>query len=160
MAYFVVGGIFMYTRRGARGVEVIPNYSFWKGLPFLVKVSRTQPSLLLLKLFFFCFRMDFSSPSVHATRKEMAIMDSRQKSIILTCNQILRACAHQPFPVAPPPNCSEPCGGVALCCCSGGACPCSYFYCCWELLSWRGVRRPVTSAETITAVVRPAARTP
>ena len=59
MAYFVVGGIFMYTWRGARGLEVIPNYSFWKGLPFLVKVSRTQPSLLLLKLFFFLFQDGF-----------------------------------------------------------------------------------------------------
>ena len=39
MAYFVVGGIFMYTKRGARGVEVIPNYTFWKDLPFLLKVK-------------------------------------------------------------------------------------------------------------------------
>ncbi|CAI8043558.1 Cation-dependent mannose-6-phosphate receptor [Geodia barretti] len=37
VAYFVVGGIFMYTQRGARGVEVIPNYTFWKDLPFLLK---------------------------------------------------------------------------------------------------------------------------
>jgi hypothetical protein len=37
VAYFVVGGIFMYTKRGARGVEVIPNYAFWKDFPFLLK---------------------------------------------------------------------------------------------------------------------------
>ena len=30
----------MYAARGARGLEVIPNYSFWKSLPFLIKVSR------------------------------------------------------------------------------------------------------------------------
>ena len=28
----------MYFMRGARGVEVIPNYTFWKDLPFLIKV--------------------------------------------------------------------------------------------------------------------------
>ena len=41
MAYLVIGGIFMYTQRGARGAEIIPNYSFWKDLPFLVKVNCT-----------------------------------------------------------------------------------------------------------------------
>ena len=29
----------MYFMRGARGVEVIPNYTFWKDLPALIKVS-------------------------------------------------------------------------------------------------------------------------
>ena len=36
--YFIVGGLIMYFMRGARGVEVIPNYTFWKDLPFLIKV--------------------------------------------------------------------------------------------------------------------------
>ncbi len=38
IAYFVVGGIYMYRIKGARGMEVIPNYAFWKDLPFLIKV--------------------------------------------------------------------------------------------------------------------------
>ena len=29
----------MYTQRGARGMEVIPNYTFWKDFPFLIKVE-------------------------------------------------------------------------------------------------------------------------
>ncbi len=28
----------MYRVKGARGVEVIPNYTFWKEIPFLIKV--------------------------------------------------------------------------------------------------------------------------
>ena len=28
----------MYRIKGARGMEVIPNYAFWKDLPFLIKV--------------------------------------------------------------------------------------------------------------------------
>ena len=48
MAYFVVGGIFMYTQRGARGLEVIPNYSFWKDFPFLIKVRTVLLLFLLL----------------------------------------------------------------------------------------------------------------
>ena len=28
----------MYFMRGARGVEVIPNYTFWKDVPSLIKV--------------------------------------------------------------------------------------------------------------------------
>ncbi len=39
IAYFVIGGIYMYVQKGARGLEVIPNYSFWKDLPFLIKVG-------------------------------------------------------------------------------------------------------------------------
>ena len=39
IAYFVIGGIFMYTKKGARGTEVIPNYTFWKEFPFLIKVN-------------------------------------------------------------------------------------------------------------------------
>ncbi|KAL5506689.1 hypothetical protein EMCRGX_G008412 [Ephydatia muelleri] len=37
IAYFVVGAIIMYTFKGARGIEVIPNIGFWKDLPFLIK---------------------------------------------------------------------------------------------------------------------------
>ena len=39
VTYFVVGGIYMYKKKGARGLEVIPNYAFWKDLPFLIKVN-------------------------------------------------------------------------------------------------------------------------
>ena len=39
IAYFVVGAIIMYTFKGARGIEVIPNIGFWKDLPFLIKVE-------------------------------------------------------------------------------------------------------------------------
>jgi hypothetical protein len=37
IAYCVIGGIFMYSQKGARGTEVIPNYTFWKDFPFLIK---------------------------------------------------------------------------------------------------------------------------
>eukprot|EP00731_Ephydatia_muelleri_P004006 Em0002g182a len=37
IAYFVIGAIMMYTLKGARGIEVIPNIGFWKDLPFLIK---------------------------------------------------------------------------------------------------------------------------
>ena len=39
VTYFVVGGVFMYVSRGARGVEVIPQAHFWLAIPGLVKVS-------------------------------------------------------------------------------------------------------------------------
>ena len=39
IAYCVIGGIFMYSQKGARGTEVIPNYTFWKDFPFLIKVT-------------------------------------------------------------------------------------------------------------------------
>ena len=29
----------MYAAKGARGLEVIPNFEFWKSFPFLLKVS-------------------------------------------------------------------------------------------------------------------------
>ncbi len=29
----------MYVVKGARGIEIIPNYSFWKMLPLYIKVS-------------------------------------------------------------------------------------------------------------------------
>ena len=31
----------MYFVKGARGIEVIPNYTFWKDFPFLLKVNMT-----------------------------------------------------------------------------------------------------------------------
>ena len=57
MAYLVIGGIFMYTQRGARGAEIIPNYSFWKDLPFLVMVNYTLfQSIFFQDGFFFTIR--------------------------------------------------------------------------------------------------------
>ena len=38
VSYLVVGIIIQAGMRGARGVEVIPNLSFWKDFPFLLKV--------------------------------------------------------------------------------------------------------------------------
>lgn len=38
VAYLVIGSVYMYKVKGARGVEVIPNYTFWKDVPFLIKV--------------------------------------------------------------------------------------------------------------------------
>ncbi|RZC41390.1 uncharacterized protein BDFB_002027 [Asbolus verrucosus] len=35
--YFICGGIVLYFIRGARGLELIPNIDFWRGLPGLVK---------------------------------------------------------------------------------------------------------------------------
>ncbi|XP_030754292.1 uncharacterized protein LOC115881070 isoform X2 [Sitophilus oryzae] len=35
--YFVGGGLILYFARGARGIEVIPNYDFWTSLPGLIK---------------------------------------------------------------------------------------------------------------------------
>jgi hypothetical protein len=37
VSYLVVGIIIQAGVRGARGVEVIPNLSFWKDFPFLLK---------------------------------------------------------------------------------------------------------------------------
>lgn len=37
--YFFGGACLLYYLRGARGVEVIPNVEFWRGLPSLVRVS-------------------------------------------------------------------------------------------------------------------------
>ena len=39
IAYLVIGGVVMYFAKGARGIEVIPNITFWKDLPFLLKVN-------------------------------------------------------------------------------------------------------------------------
>ncbi len=38
MLYFIIGAIIMFQVKGARGIEVVPNYTFWKDLPFLIKV--------------------------------------------------------------------------------------------------------------------------
>ena len=38
VVYFVGGILLLRYWRGARGVEQIPNYQFWKSLPGLVKV--------------------------------------------------------------------------------------------------------------------------
>ena len=38
--YFIIGAVVMYNAKGARGVEMIPNYTFWKDLPFLIKVGK------------------------------------------------------------------------------------------------------------------------
>ena len=38
VTYFIVGMSTMYFVKGARGLEVIPNVSFWKDLPYLLKV--------------------------------------------------------------------------------------------------------------------------
>ena len=38
---YVVGGILvMRFVRGARGVEMIPHYTFWSDFPLLIRVSR------------------------------------------------------------------------------------------------------------------------
>ena len=51
VSYLVVGIIIQAGVRGARGVEVIPNLSFWKDFPFLLKVQSqlfTTPPLVPL----------------------------------------------------------------------------------------------------------------
>ena len=39
VTYFTVGAFINYLHLGARGVEIIPQYTFWKDVPFLIKVS-------------------------------------------------------------------------------------------------------------------------
>lgn len=39
MVYIVGGILFLRFYRGASGVEMIPNYEFWKDFPLLVKVT-------------------------------------------------------------------------------------------------------------------------
>ena len=39
VVYFVAGAVFLKFRRGAEGVEIIPNVEFWKSLPGLIRVS-------------------------------------------------------------------------------------------------------------------------
>ena len=38
LTYCVSGGIYRYKRNDARGLAVIPHYSFWMDLPCLIKV--------------------------------------------------------------------------------------------------------------------------
>ena len=40
--YFIAGTLFMYFVRGARGIEIIPNVNFWKSLPVLIMVSKSN----------------------------------------------------------------------------------------------------------------------
>jgi hypothetical protein len=40
VGYFVVGALVMKFKFEKSGVEMIPNYKFWKDLPFLIKVFR------------------------------------------------------------------------------------------------------------------------
>ena len=39
VSYVVIGIIIQAAVRGASGVEVIPNVTFWKDFPFLIKVK-------------------------------------------------------------------------------------------------------------------------
>lgn len=39
MVYIVGGILFLRFYRGASGVEMIPNYEFWKDFPLLVTVT-------------------------------------------------------------------------------------------------------------------------
>ena len=48
MAYCIIGGVYMYRVKGARGSEVIPNVAFWKELPLLIKVNIYQSHLSTL----------------------------------------------------------------------------------------------------------------
>ena len=41
VGYIVVGMLVMRFYRGAQGLEMIPNFSFWKDFPFLLKVNFT-----------------------------------------------------------------------------------------------------------------------
>lgn len=36
--YFVLGALLLRFVRGARGIEIIPNFEFWRDLPYLVRV--------------------------------------------------------------------------------------------------------------------------
>ena len=47
--YFLTGFLFLRFARGARGVEQIPNYSFWKELPLYIYVSLDSFRSMLLK---------------------------------------------------------------------------------------------------------------
>ena len=58
VTYVVVGVLVMKYRKGAQGVELIPNYHFWKDFPFLVKVSCSSVQafvhvLLYIVLYFY-----------------------------------------------------------------------------------------------------------
>ena len=38
VAYFVIGGLVKYYHYGARGVEIIPNYTFWNDLKVIYHI--------------------------------------------------------------------------------------------------------------------------
>ena len=38
LTYFIVGGIILHVKFERRGLEVVPQKSFWFALPLLVKV--------------------------------------------------------------------------------------------------------------------------
>ena len=44
--YIIGGALFMHFSRGAKGVEHIPNYEFWRTVPSLVKVSKPKFKLV------------------------------------------------------------------------------------------------------------------
>ena len=46
VAYCIIGGVYMYRVKGARGSEVIPNVAFWKELPLLIKVNTHLSTLV------------------------------------------------------------------------------------------------------------------
>ena len=46
--YLIGGGVYNRTVREANGVDVIPNVSFWKELPSLIKVRKMADELLCL----------------------------------------------------------------------------------------------------------------
>jgi len=51
VVYFVGGLLLLRYWRGARGVEQIPNFEFWKSLPGLVKVvSDIESSVVLVPI--------------------------------------------------------------------------------------------------------------
>ena len=59
VAYIVVGMLVMRYYKGARGIEMIPNLSFWKDFPFLLKVKcnalYTDLNVLFIQLINYCF---------------------------------------------------------------------------------------------------------
>ena len=56
-SYFIVGILWNKYRRGATGMEVIPNLSFWQDLPNLVKVSFYYINSLLVNYRVLTFHM-------------------------------------------------------------------------------------------------------
>ena len=49
----MIGGLVKYFHYGARGAEIIPNYTFWKDFPFLVKVNVASVKSIYLNVAFF-----------------------------------------------------------------------------------------------------------
>ena len=54
VTYFIVGGVYMYRVKGARGMEVVPHYAFWKDVPFLIKVSTLSSTTSLVTQSWVC----------------------------------------------------------------------------------------------------------